>query len=316
VKLAFVLSLALAASGAARDAFATESAAAAAAEAEAAPAPPAWIERPDGVRFRVRFDPGARLFVGGGVGGGAGADGARDGAAPVLELGLRLRSERPAPGWDVHWKRDHELVRVHVAPAHVEGALYRGLFLRHSRQGTLTIPLSPPVALPLPFDVGLRTEVGRLAGPLGIPAAGEPRLRAGVVHGEALADFWRSPRHGRWLVAGVAARYDVGLGRDTAGALASDHLVAPMTAMAVAVHDERRDGLLAGGLRGEGAYRWSSVRGWEPSWRAEAEVEATPLAINDRPLSVYTRAVVQGAGGLPGPETRVFVGLRLSQPLR
>ena len=198
----------------------------------------------------------------------------------------------------MHWKRDHELLQIRFTPARIEGALYRGLFLRQSREGTLTLPLSPPVAFSLPFDVGLRTEVGQLAGPLGIPAAGEPRLRAGVVHGEALADFWRSPQQGRWLVAGLGARYDVGLGRDPGGALAPDHLVAPMTALSVAVHGEQRDGLLAGGLRAEGAYRWSSVRGWEPSWRAEAEGEATPLAINDRPVSLYALGVVEGAGGL------------------
>jgi hypothetical protein len=275
-------------------------------------APATWVERPTGVRFRVRFDPGERLFFGL----GAGADGTHGGAAPVVEWSLRLRSEPPAPDRNVYWKRDHELLQLQLAPARIDGALYRGLFLRHSRQGTLTIPLSPPVAVSLPFDVGLRTELGQLAGPLGIPGPGEPPLLVGLVHGEVLADFWRSPRPGRWLVAGVGARYDVGLAHDAAGALAPDHLVAPMTALAVALHDERADGLLAGGLRAEGAYRWSSARNWEPSFRAEAEVEATPLALNDRPLSVYARAVVDAAGGLPAPETRLFVGLRLSEPLR
>jgi hypothetical protein len=298
VKSALVLCLALAASGAA------------AAAEPLTPPPPTWIMGPDGVRFRVRFDPGHRLIL------GAGSDGTRGGAAPVLELGVRLRSEPPAPGWDVYWKRDHELLQVRLAPARIDGALYRGLYLRHSREGTLTLPLSPPIALPLPFDIGLRTEVGQLAGPLWIPSAGAPRLRVGVVHGDALADFWRSPQHGRWLAAGVGARYDVNLGRDAAGALAPDHLVAPMTALAVSMHGEQRDGLLAGGLRAEAAYRRSSVRGWEPSWRADADGEATPVAINDRPLSVYAAAFVEGAGALPRPGAQVFVGLRLSEPLR
>jgi hypothetical protein len=301
VKRVFVLTLALAASGAARDVAAAD---------DPTPEPPTWIVGPDGVRFRVRFDPGERLIL------GAGTDVTPGGAAPVLELGLRLRSEQPAPDWDVYWKRDHELLQVRLAPARIDGALYRGLYLRRSREGTLTLPLSPPVALSLPFDVGLRTEVGEVAGPLGIPSVGAPPLRVGVVHGEALADFLRSPQHGRWLTLGVGARYDVGLGRDAAGALAPDHLVAPMTALAVAAHGERRDGLLADGLRAEGAYRWSSLRGWEPSWCAEAEGEATPAAINDRPLSVYALAVVEGAGGLPAPAARVFVGLRISEPLK
>ena len=185
-----------------------------------------------------------------------------------------------------------------------------------SEYGTLTLPLSPPVALPLPFDVGLRTEVGQLEGPLAIPGPGAPRLRAGVVHGEVLADFWRSSQHGRWLMAGVGSRYDVVLGRDPAGALAPDHLVTPMTALALAVHDEQCDVLLAGGLRAEGAYRWSSVRGWEQTLRAEAEGEATLLAINDRPVSLHAEGVVEGAGRRRAPELRFFVGVRLSGPLR
>jgi hypothetical protein len=265
-------------------------------------ASPTWITSPDGLRFRVRFDPGERLVLGAGA---ASTDATPGDAAPVLELGLHLRSEPPALDRDVYWKRDHEILQARLTPARIDGALYRGLYLRHSREGTLTLPLSPPVALSLPFDVGLRTEVGELAGP-----------RLGVVHGEALADFLRSPQPGRWLVAGLGARYDVGLGRDAAGALAPDHLVAPMTALALALHGEQRDGLLAGGLRAEGDYRWSSRRGWEPSWRAEAEGEATPLAINDRPLSLYALAVVEGAGGLPRPEARAFVGVRVSEPLR
>jgi hypothetical protein len=301
VKRALVVCLALAAPAVAHEAAAAE---------EAAAAPPIWITGADGVRYRVRFDPGQRLVV------GAGAYSTAAGTAPALELGLRLRSQPPAPGWNVYWKRDHELVQLRLAPARIDGALYRGLFLRKSREGTLTLPLSPPVALPLPFDVGLRTELGQLEGPLAIPGPGAPRLRAGVVHGEVLADFWRSPQHGRWLAAGVGARYDVGLGRDAAGALAPDHLVTPMTALSLAVHGEQQDGLLAGGLRAEGAYRWSIVRGWEQTFRAEAEGEATLLAINDRPVSLYAAGVVERAGGLPAPEVRFFVGVRVSEPLR
>ena len=300
------MAVAFAASGVANGA------AAAGADATISSAPPAWIERPAGVRFRVRFDPGERLVLGGGTT----ADGTGGGASPTAEWSLRLRSEPAAPGGDVYWKRDHDLLQLRLAPARIEGALYRGLFLRHSREGTLTIPLSPPVAVSLPFDVGLRTELGQLVGPLGIPGVGQPRLRAGVVHGQVLADFWRSPQPGRWLVAGLGASYDVGLARGAAGTLAPDHLVAPMTVLVVALHDERSDGLLAGGLRAEAAYRWSSMRNWERSFHAEAEGEATPFALNDRPLSVYALGVVEAAGGLPAPEARVFVGLRLSQPLR
>ena len=102
MKRALVLCLALAAPAVAHEAAAAE---------EAAAAPPIWITGADGVRYRVRFDPGQRLVV------GAGAYSTAAGTAPALELGLRLRSQPPAPGWNVYWKRDHEFVQLRLAPA-------------------------------------------------------------------------------------------------------------------------------------------------------------------------------------------------------
>ena len=124
----------------------------------------------------------------------------------------------------MHWKRNHEIAHLRLHPAAgtrgaaVDGALYRGIFLRQSREGTLTLPLTPPIALPLPFDIGVLVEVGHLHGALW-PEAGGPPVDAGVVHGEVLADFWRSRQPGRWLTLGVGGRYEIGLQRDAAGAL-------------------------------------------------------------------------------------------------
>jgi hypothetical protein len=274
--------------------------------------PPAWVTGPDGVRYRVRFDLGERLIAGAGAGfGGAGV-------VPVLEVGLLLRSDRPAPGWDVHWKRDHALAHLRLQPAAgdptvpvVDGVLYRGLFLRQSREGTLTLPLSPPVAFTLPFDVGVRVEAGRLRGPLRVVEGGAP-LRAEVVHGEVVADFLRARKPGRWVLIGVGGRYEVGY----AGAASVDHRVAPMTALSAAVRGERSDGLLAGGARVEASRRWSSARGWENAWRADAEAEAVPLALNDRPLSVFAAAAADSQAGGGRPDVQVMVGVRLSEPRR
>src|SRR5262245_6937 len=85
--------------------------AAAAGDDAAAAAPPIWIEDARGARFRVRFDPGHRLILAAGAETRAG-DVAGLAASPgfAVEVGVLLRGERPAPGWDVHWKRDHELV--------------------------------------------------------------------------------------------------------------------------------------------------------------------------------------------------------------
>jgi hypothetical protein len=284
-------------------------------------APVIWVTRADGARYRVRFDPGERLILGAGPefrGAGA-ADWA---AAPGLavELGLLLRGERPAPGWDVQWKRNHELAHLRLHPAAgpggaaVDGVLYRGIFLRQSREGTLTLPVTPPVALPLPFDIGVLAEVGHLHGALW-PEAGGPPVDAGIVHGEVLADFWRSRQPGRWLTVGVGGRYEIGLQRDAAGALERDHRVSPMSTLAVALHGERADGLAAAGVRAEASHRWSSARGWERAYRVDADAEWTPLAVNDRPLALFALASGASSPDLPRPELTVMAGLRFSQPL-
>jgi hypothetical protein len=276
--------------------------------------PPAWITGPDGVRFRVRFDPGERVIAGAGVSATTGS------VAPGFELGVLQRSAPPAPGWEVFWKRQHELARAQLrlapgGPAAVDGVLYRGVYLRHSREGTLTLPLTPPVAFALPFDIGVRAEVGRIAGPLTL-APGAPGLNAGVVHGEVVADFLRSERPGRWLLVGVGGRYQIGAARDLGGATALDHRVTPMTALSVALRTERTDGLAAAGLRAEGSRRWSSARGWENAYRFDADVELTPIAVNDRPFSVFAAAAVDSATDPPRPGFHVIAGLRFAEPLR
>jgi hypothetical protein len=274
-----------------------------------------WIVRPDGTRFRVRFDPGQRLLLGAAADVRAASAGPAR-AAPAFEVGLLLRSPPPPVGWEIAWRPDQEVAHLRLGPGGggagmaADGVLYRGLFLRRSRAGTVTLPLSPPVALPLPFDIGLLAEVGRFEGAL--PAPGT----VGIVHGEVVADFWRSARAGCWLLAGVGARYDAGLARDDAGQLTADHRIAPMTALSVAAHAQRGDGLIAGGARVEAARRWSSARGWEEALRVEGELEAIPLAVNDRPLSLFAAASGDAAGGLSGSEWRLVVGARVSAPLR
>jgi hypothetical protein len=296
---------------------------AAAADADVVrPLPPVWLTDARGARFRGRFDPGERLILGAGaemLAGGVSGLTAAPGLA--IEFGLLLRDERPAPGWDVHWKRNHEIAQLRLHPAAgargaaIEGALYRGIFLRQSREGTLTLPVTPPLALPLPFDVGLRVTVGRVHGALS-PEPGGPPIDAGVFDGEVLADFWRSRQPGRWLTVGIGGRYEVGLRRDDAGGLLRDHRVSPMSTLALAFHSERADGLAAGGVRAEASHRWSSVRGWELATRVDGDVEVTPLAANDRPVALFAVVTAYSAPDLPRPELRAMAGIRLSQPLR
>jgi hypothetical protein len=276
---------------------------------------PAWVTGADGVRYRVRFDPGERVLV------GLGASATPSVVAPALDVGLLLRSRAPEAGWEVFWKRQHEIARATLrlpgeqAPAHLTAVLYRGLYLRHSRQGTLTLPLAPPVAFGLPFDIGVIAEIGQFAGPLSLEPGGAA-LDATVVHGEVVADFLRAETPGRWLLVGVGGRYQVGVARDASAALTVDQRVSPMTALSVAFHGERRDGLAAGGVRAEACRRWSSTRGWENAYRLDADVEVTPLAVNDRPLSLFATATAAAGIDSSRPDVIITAGVRFGQPLR
>ncbi len=303
------------------------------AESAARPVPSAevagtiWRTTPDGSRFRVRFDPGQRLIVGAGIGWWQAGDGQGSVAGGVLEAGLLLRCERPAQGWEVHWKRNHEIARLRFAlgpdgaarAPSMDGTLYRGVFLRQSREGTLTLPTAPPVAISLPFDIGLGLELGRFGGPLasflGLDGFTAGRAAAGVVQAEMLADFWRARRPGRWLAIGIGGRYDIALAPGPPGARVLDHRVAPLTALSLAARTERDDGLATAAIRIEAAHRFSSVRGWEQAFRADLHAEVIPLAVNDRPLAVFAHAAAAIAPDLVAPEVQVVVGVRFAQPL-
>jgi hypothetical protein len=285
-------------------------------------APPAWITDASGARYRVRFDPGERIILSVGADTRADRTAGFDTPGLALEVGVFHRSDRPAPGWDVHWKKNHEFARVRIRPAAdsrgvlLDGALYRGLYLRQQREGTLTLPLNPPVAIALPFDVGLRFELGRFRGGGLWPEPGGPPINAGVVDAEVLTDFWRSRLPGRWLAIGIGGRYEVGLSRDATGDVQADHRVSPMSTLSVAMHAERADGLAAGGLRGEASHRWSGARGWERTFRVDGDIEVTPLAVNDRPISLFAMATAATGGELSLPELRVLAGVRFAAPTR
>jgi hypothetical protein len=279
----------------------------------AAAAEPEWITDAQGRRFRIRFDPGQRLWAGGGALGVA--DQGASGIAPAAEIGLALRAPPPSALADVFWKRDHRLGDLRLRPDGglvLEGTLYHGIFLRHSRESSLTIPTTPPLRLALPFDAGVRIELGRLTGTLPLAA-----LDAGVVRGEALADFLRSEHPGRWLALGAVGYYDVRVERRGPGPLWRDHRVMPLTGVSLSAAGESDRGLVSGELRAEWGRAWSSQRGWGPAYRVQAQAEVTPIAVNDLPLSLILAAGVEAGNHTPdgAPRLRAFAGLRLGAPL-
>lgn len=217
--------------------------------------------------FALCFDPGNRVSV------TAGSDGF--GGALALRHAIHFADEP-----DLVWKLDHTLFDATHAgfTDRFTGALYRGHFLRHARDGHIVLPLGAPKKVFLPFDVGAFAEVGT------IEWRGEPVTRIGVIRTAGLVDFARTRTFRRRLAIGPAARWDIDVMREPRAV--SEHFVAPFTAALANVHLESANGRLVGDLSAEAGLVWSNSGGWQPEARAEASLERIMLAIDDRPISL------------------------------
>jgi hypothetical protein len=90
-----------------------------------------------------------------------------------------------------------------------------------------------------------------------------------------------------------------------------------MTAAVASAHAESARGLFAAGLRAEWGRAWSSRSGWGSQLRAEGELEVTPVAVNDLPLSLALSGALDAGAHVPGsgPRFTLFAGVRLGAPL-
>ncbi len=88
---------------------------------------------------------------------------------------------------------EHVLLDVDTASydgTQFTGRVYRGVFIRHSRDGHIVLPFGdPPAKLWLPFDVGALAEVGALSW------RPDATATIGVVKTAALVDLARSKDH-------------------------------------------------------------------------------------------------------------------------
>jgi hypothetical protein len=111
--------------------------------------------------------------------------------------------------------------------------------------------------------------------------------------------------------------YDVRLERQGPGPLLRDHRVMPLTAACASAAGESAGGLVSGELRAEWGRAWSSRRGWGQAYRATAQLEVTPIALDDLPLSIVLAAAVEGGNNTPDGNARFrsFAGIRLGAPL-
>ena len=253
--------------------------AALAAAAAAAPSP-ARAEctgvTPSGGRFATCFDPGNRASI------TAGSDGF--GGAIALRHVIRFDDDP-----DLEWKMEHVLGEAtHAGWAErFSGVVYRGRYLRHSRDGHIVLPLGTPKKIFLPFDIGALAEVGAIRWRT-LDAAS-----IGVVKTAALIDLARSRSFRRRLAIGPVARWAVEVERHPI--TVARHLVAPFSSGIASLHLESHTGRLVGDLHVEAGTAWTSDAGWRPEASAEASVERIVLAVNDRPIALVLGARYESA---------------------
>ena len=236
-----------------------------------------------GVPFASCFDMGNRLSL----------TASTDGIGGALALRHDLTFEDDP---DLVWKMAHDMLDASYEPLsqRLDGVVYRGYFLRHSRDGHILLPLGMPKKVFLPFDIGGLFEIGRIES-----RPGSQRL--GIVETAALIDLARSRDFHRRFALGPAASWT--MQRDP---MSTEHEVAPFTTLLADVRIEGDTGRTAIETRGELGLVWHSARGWVPQGRIEAGLERIVLALNDRPVLLYANVRYESATA----ETIAGVGVR------
>lgn len=287
-----------------------------------------------GRRFRVSFDPGNEARLGVAL---QRIDGPDDEAAwaPAITTGVALRSESAEGVGDeaVQWHVEHQLLTGRVTPPGAaiagdagwafEALAYRGTYLRHTEAPYMVLPSNPPRRLFFPFDLGLETDLLRVARRAGaaLPAGSSERLEIGVASAGLLLDPWRTGVSGRRLELGIGARYRVDLepppGQGSPQRVV--HRVAPFTATSLRLLVEAW-GRARLRLDADCVPHWSSHGGWSLDTEASAAWEQVFVAFNDEPLWTVVRVSHRrrppGPASTAGEELTVSVGVSLGWQLQ
>lgn len=324
---------------------ASASRAAAAASPSAGGAPddaerPGWTTDDAGRVFRTHFDPGRRALAG--LGWAPRVSSSEATAEPLLlETGIFDRQLVDFALARVSWKLSHEAL---VATARLDSpldqrldaTLYRGRFMRWSRDGSISLPSSPGDALPFPLNIGVDAEVGRLDVARSSSAALLPPLpgradatearpaqrpavaaELGVARTAVMLDFWRQRALGSHAALGLGPSYELWLWGKPEGRI--EHWISPFTTGALDVHHEWDDARQSFELRATGGWALSTDGGGSARARARASYELVVLAVDDLPLSA-TASVAYRFEQAPHPtgsahELRAAISLRVGIPL-
>lgn len=288
-----------------------------------------------GHRYRARFDPASRVSLTSGLTVVHDGEGS---AVAAFEVGFRFGYRKlysfGAGEGRVIWQVDHQLtsgtVRPFVRPAggvpSLDATLYRTTLLRHSESPSIVLPMSPPMTIAFPFDVGLDAELGRVnvpITPVTLPGFGkkQPWVHIGVVRTSFTLDPWRTGQPGRSLALGVGVRYDV----DVYPAPTLDtprfvHRIAPLTSGSVRFRYQTDDGLLMLDAFGEAAPHWTSENQWAFLANGTVRLDRTLIAINDRPISAFAEVgykyLPEGAGAPALHDVHGTLGVAASLSLK
>jgi hypothetical protein len=270
--------------------------------AAAARAEPACSAGPPDDPFPTCFDPGQRLVVGAEVAATTDQPAGAGAAAGSLVLGLGVRHIVATDDPSVWWRLEHVVFDARVRQGALSGVVYRGRYVRHSRDGRIVLPTSPPRKLFLPFDLGAETTVGAVD-----TRDDGAHLDVGVVRVGLFGDLLRSSTFRRRLALGAAARWDLSATRTAGDTTVDQHRVAPFTIAMASAHAESDTGLTIADLDLEGGRTWTTTEGWRPAAAAHASLERVLIAFDDRPVSLYAQA----AWSDPGPAASLAIGLRV-----
>lgn len=224
-----------------------------------------------GDRFPTCFDLGNRLSVTAGTNGFGGS---------VAIRHLIRFDDDP----DLAWKLEHVALDASYATFsdRLDGTLYRGRFLRHTRDGKILLPFGNRKVF-VPFDIGALAEVGKLRW-----RPGEPNARLGVIETAALIDLARSRSFRTRFAFGPAGRWDVDVEREHWKPI--EHIVAPFTLARAEIKIESSNGLGVFDVLVEGGTAWHGNSGWKAEAVAQASLERTLIAINDHPIAIVAGA--------------------------
>ena len=243
-----------------------------------------------GGRFATCFDLGNRFAVTAGTGG--------FGGSISIRHDIRFDDEP-----DLVWKMEHTLLDgTHAGfTDRFSGFLYRGRYLRHSRDGHIVLPFgNPPKKVFLPFDVGALVEVG------GLSWHPDSFVTLGVIKAAALVDFSRSRDFRRRLAIGPVVSWDDELDRSQRAV--TEHAVTPFSSLLADLHLESVDGIAVADLRAEAGMVWHTARGWVPQGKAQASIERIILAVDDRPIALFADVRYESVNA----ETIASLGVRIA----